>query len=123
MVETWVGMARCDRGMARRGGSRRGRGKLAHQVLAPPARLTRSLKVADRSYSAEIKDERCMPSAWKRTSAGWLSETRAEGSVWLCGASITAAPWPGTVARKVLGSSRGRMQARLPVEHIYCRLA
>ena len=54
---------------------------------------------------------------------GWLSETRAEGSVWLCGASITAAPWPGTVARKVLGSSRGRMQARLPVEHIYCRLA
>ena len=44
--------------------------KLAHQALAPPARLTRSLKVADRSYSAEIKDERCMPSAWKRASVG-----------------------------------------------------
>eukprot|EP00964_Phaeocystis_antarctica_P082683 scaffold51904_cov63-Phaeocystis_antarctica.AAC.2 len=87
-------MARCDRGMARRGGSRRGRGKLAHQVLAPPARLTRSLKVADRSYSAEIKDERCMPSAWKRNNVGWLSETRAEGCVaaWRVDHGGTVAP-------------------------------
>ena len=62
------------------------------------------MKVADRSYSAEIKDERCMPSAWKRNNVGWLSETRAEGSVWLCGASITAAPWSARFWKVVEGS-------------------
>ena len=47
------------------------------------------------------------------------SQRRAQRAVWLRGASTTAAPW----LRRVLGSLSGHMQARLPAEHIYCRLA